>query len=92
MLGKIGDKYQAYCTMYKTHTMATHHRGIGHPIDRDVNLQIEDTETTGLENDNESICGLDTTVALGGQEAQGHPDDLTLSNQAKLTTLVREIK
>ena len=26
VLGKIGDQYQAYCTMYKIHTMATHHQ------------------------------------------------------------------
>ena len=27
VFGKIGDTYQAYCHMYKTHTMATHHGG-----------------------------------------------------------------
>ena len=41
-------------------------------IDRDINLQVEDAETTGIDNDNESISGLDTTVALGGLEAEGN--------------------
>ena len=57
MLRKIGDKYQAYCTMYKTHAMATCHRCAGCPIDRDINLYIEDAETIGLENDDESNSG-----------------------------------
>ena len=90
-LGKIRDKYQAYCTMYKTHTMATHHRGTGHPIDRDIDLYIEDAEPTGLENDKESTSGLDTTIALGGPEAEGQPDDLIHSNQIKWTAFMREI-
>ena len=66
MLGKIGDKYQAYCTMYKTHAMATCHGGTGCHLDRDINLHIEDSETTGLDNDNESTSGSDATIALGG--------------------------
>ena len=51
MLRKIGDRYQAYCTMYKTHAMATHHGSTECPIDRDINLHIEDTEgiNTGLD-------------------------------------------
>ena len=60
-------------------------------IDEDINLHIEDAETTGLANDNESDSGLDATIALGGPEAEGHPDDLMHSNQAKLTPLMREI-
>ena len=54
-------------------------------------LHIEDAETTGLDNDNVSISGLDTTIALGGPEAEGHPDELIPSNQTKLTALMREI-
>ena len=75
------------------HTMATHHRGMGHPLDSDLNLHIEDTEgiNTGLVNNNKSTSGSDTTVVLGGPEAEDHPDDLTPSNQAKLTALMREI-
>ena len=91
MFGKIGDKYQAYCTTYKTHAMATHYRGAGCPLDRDINLHIEDSETTGLHNDNESISGSDTTIALGGPITEGHPNDLTYSNQAKLMALTWKI-
>ena len=40
---------------------------------------------------NESTCGLDATIALGGPEAEGHLDDLIHSNQAKLMALTREI-
>ena len=90
MLGKIKDRYQTYCTVYKMHTMATHH-GVGCPIDRDIDLHIEDADTTGLDNDNDSISGSDTTVALARPEADGHPDELIPSNQAKLTALTREI-
>ena len=73
VLGKIGDKYQAYCSIYKTHAMATHHGGTGCPLDRDINLITD--KTTGTDNDNESTHGSDATVALGGPEAEGHPDD-----------------
>ena len=91
MLRKIRDKYQAYCTTYKTHPMATHHGGAGSPIDRDIDLHIEDAETTGLENDNESTGGSHATITLGGPEAEGYPDGLIHSNQAKLTAHMREI-
>ena len=91
MLRKIGVKYQAYCTMYKTHAMATHHRGTECPLDRDINLHIEDSETTGLDNENESTSGSDTTVVLGGSEVGGHLNDLIHSNQAQLMALTQEI-
>ena len=91
VLGKIRDKYQTYCTTYRTHTMATCHRGPGCPLDRDINLHIEDSETTGLDNDNESTSGLDAVVALGGPEAEDHPNDLMHSNQAKLMVLMQEL-
>ena len=45
VLNKIGDSYQTYCNTYKTHTMATHHRGAGQPSDRDPNLPEQDTDT-----------------------------------------------
>ena len=75
MLRKIGDRYQAYCTMYKTHIMATYHAGTGWPVDRDIDLQAEDAEgiNTGLDNNNESTSGLNTTITLGGSEPDGHP-------------------
>ena len=88
VLGKIGYKYQAYCTMHKTHTMATHYGGAGCPLDRDIDFNIE--ETTGIDNDNESTHGSDTTVALGGPAAEGHPNDTIYSNQDKLMALMRE--
>ena len=91
MLRKIRDKYQAYCTMYKEHVTAMHHGSAGHPLDRDIDLHIEDSETTCLDNDIETTSGLDTIVALGGPEAEGHPSDLLHSNQAKLRALMREI-
>ena len=85
VLRKIRDRYQAYCTMYKMHPMATHHRGAGHPINRYIDLHIEDTEciNTGPDNDNESTSGSDTTIAFGGSEADGHPDELIASNEVK---------
>ena len=55
--------------------MATHHRGAGHPIARD-NLHVEDLETTGMDNDNDSTSGSDATVALGGLEAEDNTDEL----------------
>ena len=69
----MGNKYQTYCTMHKTHTMATHHKGAGCPLNRGINLNTEDTEQTDI--DNESTHGSDTTVALGGPEAEHHPND-----------------
>ena len=56
VLGKIRNRYETYCTVYKTHPMATHHGGAGHPVARD-DLHIEDPETTGIGNDNDSISG-----------------------------------
>ena len=72
------------------HAMATHHRDAGHPIARD-DLHIEDPEATGMDNDKDSIGGSDATVALGGLDAEGNPNELLLSNQAKLTALTWEI-
>ena len=69
MLRNIGDRYQADCTMYKMHAMATHHGGAGCPVDREINLHIEDMEgiNVGPYNNNESTSGSDTIVAFGGQ-------------------------
>ena len=45
VFGKIGDTYQAYCHTYKTHAMATHHRGSGQPLAGDINAhKAEDTD------------------------------------------------
>ena len=51
--------------------MATHHGGTGCPVDRDIDLHVEDAETTGIDNNNESISGWDTAIALGGPEQKG---------------------
>ena len=50
------------------HAMSTHHGGRGHPVDRDIDLHTEEAEATGIANDNQSVNGSDTTVALGGLE------------------------
>ena len=53
MFRKLGDKYQSYCTTYKTHTMTTCHRGTGHTgKDRDLNFLIDITtkgDTRGID-------------------------------------------
>ena len=90
VLGNIRDKYQAYCAMSKRQAVATHHRGAGCPLDRDIDLHIEDSETTGLDN-NKCTSGSNTTVAFGGPGAESHPNDPIYSNQAKLLALMREI-
>ena len=64
MLRKIWDKYLAYCTTYKTHTMATHYGGARCPLDRGIYLNAEHPECTDI--DNESAHSSDATVALGG--------------------------
>ena len=69
--------------------MPTCHRGTGHPVARD-NVHIADPEAKGMDKDNDSISGLDPTVALGGLEAEGNTNELLPSNQAKLTALMRE--
>ena len=89
MLRKIGDKYQAYCTIYKMHTMPTHHGGAGCPLDRGIDLNAEDPEPTDI--DNERTHNSDATVALGGPEAEGHPKNPVYSNHNKLMALTREI-
>ena len=69
--------------------MATCHGGAGCPLDRGINLNAEDPEPTNI--DNESTHSLDTTFALGGPEAGGHPKDPVYSNHDKLMALMREI-
>ena len=71
--------------------MATDHGGAGNPLDRDNDLNIEVSETTGIDNDKENTHGSDATIALGGPEAECHPNHPIYSNQDKLTALMREI-
>ena len=89
VLGKIGDQYQAYCTTYKTHTMATHHGGTGHPLDRGLDILTEDPEHTNINNDN--THSSDAIVPVGGPEAIEHPEYPVYDNQDRLTALTREI-
>ena len=49
MLGRIRDKYQAYCMTYKMHTVATHHRGVGYLLDRGIDLNAEGPESTDID-------------------------------------------
>ena len=65
--------------------MATCHGGAGCPLDRGINLNAEDPESTDI--DNESTHSSDATVALGGPEAEGHPEDPVYSNHNKLMAL-----
>ena len=57
MLGKIGDRYQMYYAIYRMHAVTTLHGGTGCSLDRDIDVYVEDAETTGIDNDNESITG-----------------------------------
>ena len=89
VLGKIKERYQAYCTIYKTHAMATHHGGAGCPLDRGMDIHAEEPEHADI--DNESTHSSDITVALGGPEAEYNPKDPVYNNHYKLTALTMEI-
>ena len=78
VIGKIEDRYQAYCTTYKMHAMATHDRSTGCPLDRGMDILTEDPEHADI--DNERTHSSDTTVALGGPEAEGHPKNPIYDN------------
>ena len=69
--------------------MATHHGGAGHPLDRSLDILREDPEHADIINNSTHIS--DPTVALGGPEAVGHPEDPLYNNQGRLTALTREI-
>ena len=94
MLGKIGDRYQSYCTTYKTHAMNTHHGGTEHTDKgRDLDPHIEDTRgmDIGPCNNNKSRNSSDTMIASRGSQVDGHLSDLLLNSQANLGILAREI-
>ena len=44
VLNRLGDACQAYINTYKTHTMATCHRGAGQPLDGDTAQHTQDTD------------------------------------------------
>ena len=71
------------------HAMATHHRGTECPLNRDIDLNRENPETTDTEI--ESTHDFDPMVALTKPEEAGHPKDPEYNNHAKLMTLTREI-
>ena len=99
LLRRLRDKFQLYCATCKTHAMTTHHGGTGHTIkDWNFNSYIYITlegDTGGIDigpnNDNKSTYSLDTMLAFGGSEVDGHLSDLLASSQANLTILTREI-
>ena len=69
--------------------MVTNHRGGGHSLDRGMDILTDDPEHADINN--ESTHSLDATVALGGPEAEEHPEGHVYSNQDKLAALTREI-
>ena len=73
VFGKLEDTYQAYCNTYKTHTMATHHGGSEQPLDSDVDVTGEDTDTENTQD----FHPVDSD----------HFEDLQHTNPTKLTTL-----
>ena len=86
VLGKIGDTYQAYCITYKMHAMATCHGGVACPLDRDFDLNRENTET-----EIGNTYDFDAAVALNEPEETGHPEDPEYNIHTKLATLTREL-
>ena len=52
-------------------------------------ILTEDPEHADIDND--STHSLDATVALGGPETAGHPEDPVYNNQGRLKALTREI-
>ena len=44
VMNKLGDSYQTYINTYKTHAMATYHRGAGQPLDKDPTPHAQDTD------------------------------------------------
>ena len=79
---KLGDTYKAYCNTYKTHAMATHHGGLGQPLDRNIDLTREVHETTDTDIENtQDFHSVDTD----------HFEDLQHNNPMKVTALTREV-
>ena len=78
VFGKIGDTHQAYCHTYKTHTMATHHGGSGHHLDRDINTY----KTTDPEIEHAQEFPHINTNDF---------EDSEPNNPARLTAIIREL-
>ena len=45
VLNKLGDSYQTYVNMHKTHTMTTHHGGTSQPLEMDPYPQAQNIDT-----------------------------------------------
>ena len=89
VLEKIRDRYQLYCTTYKTQTMTTHHRGTRHVgKDRDLSSHVEDTRNI---DDNVSTNSSETMIAFRGSETDGHLGEPLPNSQVDLILLAREI-
>ena len=58
------------------------------PLDRGLDILAEDPEHADIYND--STYSSDATVALGGPDAVGHPEDPVYNNQDRLTALTRD--
>ena len=85
VLRKIRDRYQSYCSTYKTHAMTTCHGGAGHTgKDRDFDSHKEDIRgmDIGPNNDNESTNSSDTTIAFEGSVEHGYLSNLLPNIQA----------
>ena len=80
LFGKIGDTYQAYCNTYIPHAMATHHKGSGSPVDRDIDMTRETQYTA--DTDIEDTWDFNTVETA-------HFEDLEHKNPTKLTALTR---
>ena len=76
-MGKIGDTYQAYCNMFKSCTMATHHGGSGCPLNRDIEVDSKAQDTD------------DVTSTQIKAEGPAHFEDPKYDNPTKLTNLTR---
>ena len=73
VLGKIGDTYQAYCNISKTHAMANHNGGSGHSLNRviEVNRETQETADTTIED----MHGFNTPATLTEPAETDHFDD-----------------
>ena len=71
------------------HAMATCHRGIGCPLNKDTDLNKEDLDTAEMEIEN--TYGFDAAVPLNEPEDIGHPNGPDYNTHTKLATLTREL-
>ena len=82
VFGKIGDTYQAYCNMYKTYAMATHHGGTGKSLAGDIDVTKETHKTADTDIEDTQDCHPVET---------DHFKDLEHNNPTRLTGITREL-